>query len=409
MALVTAPGTLPVLRDYEVLEKIADGSMASVYKARHRESGDVVAVKLPCAAVAKNPVLLQRFQEEFRVGSTLRHPALVRALEFCREETAFYLVMEYVDGPDLWQRVQEGGPLPEAEAIRIIVQVAHGLHEAHRHGIIHRDVKPDNILLAPDGQAKLGDLGLIKDLEGELGLTQAGKGLGTPEYIAPEQFGDARNAGVPCDVYSLGATLYMAVTGKLPFEARSLAASLRKKTNNELVPPRQLVRTLSERVDWAIRRALQANPAQRYASCPEFVQALTGEAVAAAALPVPTARPTAGPGKSAADDRRRGVRYSCTLATVCEVDPCIHDGEAEAQDRWEGIVQDLSTGGVRLLLRRRFEPGTELNVALEAPDHVFKRTLQMRVKWVRRGREGRWSVGGKFSEPMSKEDVRKLL
>jgi serine/threonine protein kinase len=211
-------------------------------------------------------VLRQRFQEEFRVGSTLRHPGFVRALAFGQEGATYYLVMEYVDGGDLWQRLEQGGPLPEREAVHVIVQVARALHEAHRHGIIHRDVKPDNILLTADGAAKLCDLGLINDLEGELQLTRTGRGLGTPNFISPEQFHDAREAGVPSDVYSLGATLYMAVTGELPFRSRSLAATLKKKVNNELIPPRDLAPDLSESVDWAIRRAVQANPAQRHAS-----------------------------------------------------------------------------------------------------------------------------------------------
>src|SRR5205814_314025 len=144
-------------------------------------------------------------------------------------------------------------------------------------GIIHRDVKPENILLTLDGQAKLGDLGLIKELEGDLELTNPDQGLGTPNFMAPEQFTEARSAGVRCDVYSLGATLYMAVTGVLPFQAKSIAVTLRKKLNNELTPPRELVPTLSKTVDWTIRRAVQVDPQRRHASCLEFIQSLTGE------------------------------------------------------------------------------------------------------------------------------------
>jgi serine/threonine protein kinase len=400
---VSAPASnLPDLRDYEVLEKIAAGSMAAVYKARSRESGDLVAVKVAFPAVAENPVLLQRFQEEFRVGSTLAHPGLVRALAFGQEGPVYYLVMEYVEGVDLWQRLQDGGPLREEEAVGIIVQVARALHEAHRHGIIHRDVKPDNILLTPGGAAKLIDLGLIKDLEGELELTRTGRGLGTPNFIAPEQFSDARDAGVTCDIYSLGATLYMAVTGELPFSSRSLAATLKKKVNNQLVPPRDLLPSLSERVDWAIRRAVQANPRQRHASCLEFIAALTGAATDADAPAAPA------PGRRGSN-RRRSLRYPCTLATVCEVGTSVHEGEEGAEDRWSATVQNLSVAGVGLLLQRRFEPGTAVKVLLESPDGRVRRSLDMEILRVTPAAGGRWATGGKFLQELTKEDLRQLV
>jgi serine/threonine protein kinase len=402
MTVSAPPSTLPALRDYEVLEKIGAGSMAAVYKARARESGDLVALKVALPAVADNPVLLKRFQEEFRVGSTLLHPGLVRALEFGQEGPLHYLVMEFVEGVDLWQRLHEGGPLAEAEAVGVIVQVARALHEAHRHGIIHRDVKPDNILLTPGGTAKLGDLGLIKDLEGELGLTQTGRGLGTPNFIAPEQFSDARDAGVTCDVYSLGATLYMAVTGELPFHSRSLAATLKKKVNNQLVPPRDLVPSLSERLDWTIRRAVQANPRQRHGSCLEFIAALTG----AGAATDPPATPA--PARRAAN-RRRSLRYPCTLATVCEVGTSVHEGEDGAEDRWSATVQNLSVTGVGLLLQRRFEPGTVVKVLLESPDGRVRRSLDLHILRVSPAAGGRWATGGTFSQELSKEDLRQLV
>lgn len=405
MALLANPTKLPVLERYEVLNKIGDGSMASVYRARSRATGELVALKLPVPAVAENPVLLQRFQEEFRVGNLLNHPGLIRALELGREGPTYYLVMELVDGRDLWQRLQEGGPLSEPEAVRILVQVAEGLHEAHRHGIIHRDVKPDNVLLGADGKAKIGDLGLIKDLEGELGLTQTRRGLGTPNFMAPEQFGDARHAGVACDIYSLGATLYTAVTGALPFHGRSLAATLKKKQNNDLKPPRQIVPALSERLEWVILRSVQANPAQRYASCPEFIQALTGEA--AACEPRPVLR--AGRGGSGATERRRSLRYPCTLVTVCGVSTSIHPEEVEAQDEWQGTVQNLSVQGVGLLLSRRLEPGTVVSLRLESPDRSFRRCLELSVRRVKATRDGRWATGGTFRVPLDRDELQQLL
>jgi serine/threonine protein kinase len=150
------------------------------------------------------------------------------------------------------------------------------LSEAHAHGIIHRDVKPDNILLRPDGQVKLADLGLVKRLESEIELTRTGRGLGTPHFMAPEQFRNAKAADVRCDVYSVGATLYMMVTGKLPFQAPGPFETWTKKIKGELTPVRDLVPDLSSRVDSAIARAMDPDPTRRQSSCQEFADDLLG-------------------------------------------------------------------------------------------------------------------------------------
>src|SRR5262249_39588783 len=161
------------------------------------------------------------------------------------------------------------GRIPEAEAVAIITQVASALHVAHEHKLIHRDVKPDNILLTPSGDAKLTDLGLVK-VEDDVDLTQTSGWLGTPNFMAPEQFGDARHVDGRSDVYALGATLYMAITGELPFRTRSaknLLSILKKKQQNDLIPPRKFVPNVSERVDLAIRRATRSAREERHPTC----------------------------------------------------------------------------------------------------------------------------------------------
>jgi serine/threonine protein kinase len=184
--------------------------------------------------------------------------------------------MEFVEGESLGQKIDREGGLPENEAIRLIAQVAQGLHRAHKQNLVHRDVKPDNILVNASGSAKLADLGLVKETETDLNLTRTGRGLGTPHFMAPEQFRNAKNADARCDIYSLGATLYMMVTGELPFKSNGPLDAWMKKIQNDLTPPRQLVPTLSERLDWAIMRAMSADPSKRPATCREFVEDLTG-------------------------------------------------------------------------------------------------------------------------------------
>ena len=265
-----------IVGNYELLEKIADGGMGSVYRGRHRDTGQIVAIKVVPPTMAGNAVLLKRFEQEFRAASMLDHPNIVRALDYGESGNTPFLVMEFVDGETLGKRIERGGPIPEAEDIRVIAQVAQGLHRAHKQGMIHRDVKPDNVLLTADGEAKLADLGLVKEVETDLNLTRTGRGLGTPHFMAPEQFRNAKNADVRCDIYSLGATLYMMVTGELPFRGMGPLDAWMKKMANDLTPARTLTPALSERVDWAIRRAMSADPEMRPGTCREFVEDLIG-------------------------------------------------------------------------------------------------------------------------------------
>jgi serine/threonine protein kinase len=399
---LSRPDTLE-LQNYELLDVIGEGSMACVRRGRRRADGLPVAIKVPYQAVMGNKILRERFHQEFRAGQQLNHPNIVRAIDCFEEAGNCFLVMELVDGPDLWQRITSQGRLPEAEAIGIITQIAQGLHELHRHGIIHRDVKPDNILLHSDGTAKLADLGLIKDLENEIGLTCPHKGLGTPNFMAPEQFSEARHADVRCDIYSLGAALYTAVTGVLPFEGK-MGEMLRKKLANDLVPPRKLVPSLSEALDWAIRRAVHTDPQVRPASCPEFCQLLKGEAVPATARirrPTRDSRPD--------EDRRRAVRYACTLATVCEVVTTIHSVRDDGIDHWQGEIVNLSVGGIGLVLDRRFEPGTIAAMTLENPRRAVKHDVEIKVVRVISDGNRRWFIGATFASPLNRDELRNLL
>lgn len=261
---------------YDLLEKIAEGGMGSVYKGRDRFTDQIVAIKVVPPHLLSNNVFLRRFEQEYNAARTLDHPNVVKALDFGREAGTPYLVMEFVEGESLGSRLERLHALPEDEAVRLIAQVAHGLAKAHQLGLIHRDVKPDNILITFDGQAKLTDLGLVKELDADLNLTRTGRGLGTPHFMSPEQFRNAKNADARCDIYSLAATLYMMVTGELPFKALSPLDAWMKKVRDELPTPRTIRPTLSERIDWAIRRSMSADPNQRAASCEEFLEDLRG-------------------------------------------------------------------------------------------------------------------------------------
>lgn len=263
--------------NYDLLDKVGAGGMGIVYRGRHWETKRIVALKVMHAEFARYPELLKRFEREFRISGQLDHPHIARVIEFCGSGTNPYLVMEFVDGESLDQRLERTGKMPEEEAVRLICQVADGLGCAHAKGLIHRDVKPENIMVTTDGQAKLLDLGLAKDTDADADLTSPGDGMGTPDFMAPEQFRNAKNANVRCDIYSLGATLYSMVTGRrYPFDEDDPVKMMIRKAKNELPRPREIVPALSDRIDRAIRRAMSA-ALQRPASCQEFVEDLLGQ------------------------------------------------------------------------------------------------------------------------------------
>lgn len=280
-----ASAVIQTVGRYDLLEKIAEGGMGTVYRGRSQATGEIVAVKLVAPQMANNEVFRQRFEKEYNVARSLDHPNIVRALDFGHEGGRAFLVMEFVEGESLGARLEREKLLPEPEAVKLIGQAAQGLQAAHQRGLVHRDIKPDNILVTRAGQVKIADMGLVKELDTNINLTRTGRGLGTPHFMAPEQFRDAKNADVRCDIYSLAATLYMMVTGQMPFQALGPLEAWMKKINNDLAPPRKVNKNVTERTDAAIRRGMSADPDQRPSSCAEFMEDLTGKSTRRLALP----------------------------------------------------------------------------------------------------------------------------
>lgn len=269
------------LGPYVLLQRLGGGSTGIVYKAQHKKSGQIAAVKVLSPSVARDPIALTRFKREFEATRILKHPCIVRGLEIGQERTLSYLIMDYVEGLSLESRLQTQGKMPEEQAVRMAMQIADALQHAHKNGLIHRDVKPSNILLTPAGDARLTDFGLVKHIDAGSALTESASVMGTPNFMAPEQFDDARQVDARSDLYALAGTLYNAVTGAQPFEARGYLSMVEKKFAGKLVPPRQLTPELSERLESIIIRALSVNPIDRPASCIEFMRELGGEPVKA--------------------------------------------------------------------------------------------------------------------------------
>ncbi|HVJ80970.1 MAG TPA: serine/threonine-protein kinase, partial [Planctomycetia bacterium] len=209
-------------------------------------------------------ILLKRFHQEANLASRLEHPNIVRAIELGIDDDQHFFAMEFIDGDSVGGRLKKIKKFSEAEALRICLAAAEGLAAAHSQGLVHRDVKPDNIMITTTGEVKIADMGLAKDTIGDdLNLTKTGRGLGTPHFMAPEQFKSAKNADARCDVYSLGATLYMMVTGHLPFKAGNPLDAFIKKSQNEYAPPEQLRPDLGARTVKIIKACMEADPAKR--------------------------------------------------------------------------------------------------------------------------------------------------
>ncbi len=263
---------------YTIVAKIGHGGMSEVYKGFHPALRRYVAIKVLGAALQADPALGQRFQREAQAIAALRHPNIVQVYDFGVYAGGHYMAMEYIEGTDLRaeidRRKQEGRRFTNEEILHILGQVAEALDYAHQRGIIHRDVKPGNILLTQDGQAILGDFGLamLQDRTSQLSI---GQSFGTPEYIAPEQALDSRAARPQSDIYSLGGVLYEMVTGHLPFEAESALSLALKHVSEEPIPPRTYVPELPRAVEMVILKALAKEPEQRFPTARALIAALS--------------------------------------------------------------------------------------------------------------------------------------
>ncbi len=257
---------------YELRQCIGIGGMARVYLAHDRALNRDVAVKILNPALAADPLFVERFRREARAAAALNHPNIVAIYDTGATDDTYYIVMEYVPGPNLKETIRERGPLPEGEALAIGAQVAAALGVAHAHHLIHRDIKPHNILLGPDGSAKVTDFGIAR-AAGASQLTATQTVMGTAHYLSPEQALHQPLDG-RSDLYSLGIVLYEALTGRVPFEGDSLVAVAMRQVHDPPPPLRQVVPGISPRAEAVVTRALAKDPADRYQSAAEMEAAL---------------------------------------------------------------------------------------------------------------------------------------
>ena len=249
---------------YHLEEPIASGGAAIVWRAFDENLSRSVAVKLLHPHHATDPTVVERFERESRAAAQLNHPNAVRIYDTGREDELVYLVMEHVDGPSLRQLLRERGRLDPMVVAAIGEQVAAALGEAHAHGLVHRDVKPANILLASDGTVKVTDFGIAKALSGaDATLTSPGTVVGTAAYVAPEQLEDAA-VDARADIYALGVVLYECLTGRPAFSGDTPTATAAMRLSYDLMPPRQLVTDIPRALDDAVVCATRRDRDERF-------------------------------------------------------------------------------------------------------------------------------------------------
>ena len=261
------------LGTYIITDFIGRGGMGDVFKAEHNLMGREVAVKV-LTRQRSTPEAEANFQREIRLQAKLDHPNLVRAYDAGHDGNVYYLVVEYVPGTDLRRLVRTQGKLDMEQAATVVMQAAQGLHHAHTCGLIHRDVKPGNLLVTPEGHTKVSDLGLAGFMDEGKEDPRAGKIVGTADYISPEVFRSPDKVTPLSDIYSLGCTLYYAVTGKVPYPGGSTREKLERHCHDTPYHPQRFNEEIAEEFVEVIADMMEKEPAKRIQSAEEVASRL---------------------------------------------------------------------------------------------------------------------------------------
>lgn len=386
---------------YHVDRMVGRGGMGDVYRAEHRLMNRTVALKLINEQLVQNPQAVSRFRREVQAAAQLSHPNIVAAYDAEQAGGTHFLVMEFVEGTDLATVVTERGPLSIQNACRYACQAAAGLQHAHERGMIHRDLKPHNLMLSSDGNVKILDFGLagfvsesasLRSLESDASvparsLTMAGSVMGTPDYIAPEQACDAASADIRADIYSLGCTLYFLLAGCPPFAGETAQEKLKAHSEQDAPDIRALRSDVPDELAYVIRRMLAKDPDQRYQ---------TPQDVAAALAPFARAHTETTGGRRGGGrvplivGVAAGVFGFALMATVLaivtnrgrlEIQSYVDDVKiVVSQDQEEVAVIDLTTGS-----KVRWLPAGEYEVELAGDDNTV-RLSRSRVELSRLGK-----------------------
>ncbi|HWS87796.1 MAG TPA: serine/threonine-protein kinase [Pyrinomonadaceae bacterium] len=295
--------------EYRIVDFLGAGGMGEVYRAVHSKIGRVAAVKVLTAQAAQSGGFVERFLNEGRIQANLKHPNVATLYDFCEVQGQPCIIMEYVDGQTISERIAAcGAPLPPAETVYVFQKVCEAIDYIHRHGVIHRDIKSNNIKISSEGEVKLLDFGIAKG-QGTQQLTQVGSVIGTLQYLAPELIrgGTADASG---DIWALGVLLYEMVTGRVPFDADTVGDLCDRIGRVQYTPPAQLNPSVPREVAAVIARCLKKNPAERYRTAGEL---LADARRLSAAASKPGVSPTVSEAAGEAADAKAGSSFPLTL------------------------------------------------------------------------------------------------
>ena len=358
---------------YELEELVGTGGMSSVYRARDTLLERDVALKIMHAHHLEDGDYVERFEREARTVAQLSHPNIVTVIDRGEVKGRPFIVFEYVSGSTLDKLVEREGALPVDEALRIVIGAARGLAFAHRHGLVHRDVKPQNILLNGSGQPKVTDFGIARALDVKKGVTQTGTVLGTSNYIAPEQ-ASGEGATAESDVYSLGVVLFELLTGTRPFSGDNFVAVAMKHINEPPPSVLDLRRDVPPRVAAAVSKALMKDPRDRFPSMESFaaeldacLHELNDGATTDASATVVTApvRRRAAPARGHRPPRRAPLLVAlvalAALAVIAVAAVALHSNDSFLPGRSSGGTTTTGTtsaggGAVKLTAVKGYDP-----------------------------------------------------
>lgn len=357
-----------VAERYELQSYLATGGMAAVYRAWDHRLARPVAIKVLRQLEDAEPRAIERFRREARAAAALRSPHIVEVYDFVEDYGCHYLVMELVDGINFKQQIVERGPLAPDYVVAVAMQICRALQAAHEHGFIHRDIKPQNVLLAPAGLAKLTDFGIVHLAETS-SFTTGGIVLGTADYISPEQA-----QGFPLapttDIYSLGVVMYEALTSALPFTATTPVGVATLHATTPPAPLRQLNPSVPREIAHVVMRTLRKDPGARYASAREMEAALAAALTAVRSAPAPSIpdeaeqnadeQPTDLEWRTLAELLRRPNADSPTVAAVPPVHaPSTEHAPSEAESEAEMELSPAASSGT--LATRPPAPGSQFS------------------------------------------------
>jgi eukaryotic-like serine/threonine-protein kinase len=269
---------------YRVVKRLGSGGMADVFCAHDTQLGRDVALKVLYRRFAEDEQFVERFKREASSAAGLSHPSIVGVFDRGEWDGTYYIAMELIEGRTLKDVIRERGPAPAEAATDIVTQILRALRFAHQRGVVHRDIKPQNVLVDPEGRVKVTDFGIAR--AGASDMTETGSIMGTAQYLSPEQ-AQGRPVDARTDLYSVGVVLYEMLTGRVPFDAESPVTVALKQVSEAPVPPRELVPSIPPALEAVVLRALEKEPARRFADADEFIRALEAARDPNAVVPPP--------------------------------------------------------------------------------------------------------------------------